>query len=62
MKCGDTKEECPRFTNPEFCPVTALLPESLDIIDRWIFYLDRECCLVDFLGQRKDVPLATALT
>jgi len=30
MKCGDTKEECPRFTTPEFCPVTVLLPESLD--------------------------------
>ena len=28
--CGNTKEECPRFTTPEFCPVTALLPESLD--------------------------------
>jgi len=29
MKCGDIKEECPRFTTPEFCPVTVLLPESL---------------------------------
>jgi len=30
MKCGDRKEECPRFTTPEFCLVTVLLPESLD--------------------------------
>jgi len=28
MKCGDIKEECPRFTTPEFCPVTVLLSES----------------------------------
>jgi hypothetical protein len=28
--CGNIKEECPRFTTPEFCPVTVLLPESLD--------------------------------
>jgi hypothetical protein len=30
MKCGDIKEECPRFTTPEFCPVTVLWPESFD--------------------------------
>jgi len=30
MKRGDIKEECPRFTTPEFCPVTVLLLESLD--------------------------------
>ena len=60
MKCGAIKEECPRFTTPEFCPITVLLPESLDIIDRWIVGLDREYYLVGFLEQRRDVTLTTA--
>jgi len=29
MKCGDKKEECPRFTTPEFCPVTVVKKRSL---------------------------------
>jgi len=44
MKCGDKKEECPRFTTPEFCPVTVLLPESLDTFSilplRLFFFYD----------------------
>jgi len=57
--CGNTKEECPRFTTPEFCPVTVLLPESLDTFSilplRLLFFLNKRKGLSCYLHTGYDI-------
>jgi len=57
--CGNTKEECPRFTTPEFCLVTVLLPESLDTSSilplRLLFFFNKRKGLSCYLHTGYDI-------
>jgi hypothetical protein len=53
MKCGNIKEECPRFTTPEFCPATVPLPESFNTFGilplRLFFLIQKKVSPVTFI-------------